>query len=321
MTLLSPLADGVNPASHQYSLSGLVLQATRPLPFLVPAAPGPSDVRVDFRPVQLPPPSPDLTQLGRFITLAPDGTAWIQAEDWGRIQVRAGREIIIDAPETVPDAYIHTWLCGTAFAVMCHQRATPTLHACVIAIGGRAVALAGHSGAGKSTLTAALLRRGHQLVVDDQAMIDPVRLTVAPGFPAVKLWGPTATAQGFAVEPTGRMASDRDKYLVRLPDRLVTAPVPLAAVMVLRPDAPGTDPVVEAVPWPESAPLLHEMVHWPAVGRALDCGQAGLARLAPVARHVPISILRRPADLNRLEDLADCIERMAVTRQGGRGGE
>ncbi|MFM2042077.1 MAG: hypothetical protein RLY86_653 [Pseudomonadota bacterium] len=316
MTLSSPLAGGPEPAGHRYSLNGLILHATRPLPFLVPAAPGvqagPPDVRVEFGPVQPPPPSPELTQVGRSITLAADGTAWVRAGDWGHIQVRAGREIRVDAPAAVPDAHIHTWLCGGALSILSHQRGLAPLHACVVTIGGRAVALAGHSGAGKSTTAAALLRRGHGLVTDDQAVIDPKSGLVAPGYPSIKLWGSAAAALGYPTDDRLRIGTGDDKFHAPFRNQFVTEVVPLVAVVVVRADEAVASPSIRALPWPQSLAVLHRLVHWRTIGDHIDGGRAALSIMGGIARSIPVVTLTRPVDMSHLDDLADRVERLAM---------
>lgn len=49
-----------------------------------------------------------------------------------------------------------------------------TIHASCVAIGGRAVLIAGASGSGKSDLTYRLIDRGAQLVTDDRAILSAV---------------------------------------------------------------------------------------------------------------------------------------------------
>lgn len=92
---------------------------------------------------------------------------------------------------------------------------------------------------------------------------------------------------------------------------------PMAAGVVLRPDASVTDPVLTPMPWPESAATLHDLIHWPAVPGAKDSGRPGLARPATVARHVPVAMLRRPVDLCRLDGLAAHIVRISEAPSAG----
>lgn len=295
-------------AAHLYRLCGLRLASSRPLPFLVSAmadGDGPPDLWIRVEPVSLP--TDAVVQIGSRISVAPDGTAWVNMDGAGYIRVAGGTEIVADLPALMPEAEIHSWLCGVAFAILCHQRATPALHACVMAVGTRAVAVAGYSGAGKSTTTVAMLQRGHQLVVDDQAIVDPDSLTVSPGFPAVKLWA-AAAIPGYVPDPKDRMRPGIDKFLVRVTDQFASSPVRLAGVVVLRADPAISEPFLEPVPWPDSAALLHGLVHLPDFGMLLDSGRAGLSIMTRIARSVPVFILRRPIDMGKMDRIADSIE-------------
>lgn len=302
------MISAVQAAPFRYRLNGWAVASDLALPFLVPDALPGAEIDVHIRRAPVPPPPADAIQIARAITLGPDGTGWVEAGGQGWIMVPDGRHILVDTDPDLPPAILHTWLCGAALSILSHRRGQPPLHACVVAIRGRAVALSGHSGAGKSTTAAALLRRGHGLVSDDQAIIDPDHLTVAPGYPSIKLWGSAAAALGIATDPDLGIGGDVDKFHIPLPGQLATAPVPLSAIVMVRPDPAATVPSVQNIAWPASLPILHNLIHWRAIGRQMDGGKAGLALMGRMARSVPFVILTRPQDLTALDRLADRVE-------------
>lgn len=104
-----------------------------------------------------------------------------------------------------------------------------------------------------------------------------------------------------------------DKFHIPLPGQLVAGPVPLSAIVILRPDPAATAPSIQSVAWPASLPALHNLIHWRAIGRHIDGGKAGLAVMGRIARHVPLAILTRPQDLKALDALAD----IAIPAQNG----
>ncbi len=66
---------------------------------------------------------------------------------------------------------VRAYLLGAVFGALCHQRGITPLHASAIDVADGCVAFVGASGAGKSTLVAALARRGHQIIADDECFL------------------------------------------------------------------------------------------------------------------------------------------------------
>lgn len=108
-----------------------------------------------------------------------------------RIMVEHGRRIVVEAGSEIELSAIRLYLLGNAIGALLHQRGFFVLHAGAVAVGDNVVAFAGFSGAGKSTMTAAMVDRGHEIVVDDVLAVD---LTNAEcprafsGFPQLKLY-------------------------------------------------------------------------------------------------------------------------------------
>ena len=80
---------------------------------------------------------------------------------------------------------------GTVAAIILAWRRLVPLHGSAVALGDRAVMIAGAAGAGKSTLCAALIRRGGRLVSDDLTVLMPTgegaRPMLQPGRPTIRL--------------------------------------------------------------------------------------------------------------------------------------
>ncbi len=297
--------------THHYSVYGLRLESERRLPLLWPAAPEPADVCICFAAVT-PPDSPPVFK-ARAVGVQADGTAYLTPPGGPRIRIEAGCRITVDQPDGVNDAELQSWLFGPAMAVLHHQRGRPALHAAAVVIGGRAVVLAGDSGAGKSTTALALLRRGHRLLSDDQALIDPDTRLVASGVPSIKLWGAAAEFMGWPVDSSLRARPGLDKYHVPLKDEFHPSPVALGSILVLRSgeeaDASG-DGTMEAGTMEAglAAALLHRMIQRPGVAQALDQGRSAFEWSTAMARWAPVSILHRPEGLGDLDALCRRIE-------------
>ncbi len=62
---------------------------------------------------------------------------------------------------------VEIFLCGLAWATMCHQRRVLPVHASAVATSGGIIAFMGPSGAGKSTTAALMSGKGSELITDD----------------------------------------------------------------------------------------------------------------------------------------------------------
>jgi hypothetical protein len=297
--------------SHIYRVQGLILASERPLPFLrcEPAETLPvPEITVRWGAVTES--AAALVHQGRGITLRADGSGVVSVPEDLRIGIEAGARLTVEASERVGDAELHTWLFGPALAVLCHQSGRPPLHAAVVEIEGGAVAITGDSGAGKSTLVSALLARGHRLVTDDQAMIDPRTLLVEPCFPSMKLWAEPEAEP----DPSLRVTPEHPKYHHRVgEDRYADGPVPLRLIVGLCPDRSASALRVETLSKPAAAAALaHDYVHRPELARALDGGRAAFGWCTALCERIPLLILHRPDTLALVPDQARWIEEISA---------
>jgi hypothetical protein len=250
--------------------------------------------------------------------------ALLDIEGVGRFHIRDGDQITLaphdDATglagprELVADLWLH----GTVAVLLAGQRGRFILHASVVDLGGRAVAVTGRPGAGTTTTALALWRGGAGLLTDDTSLIVP----------------PSGTPQSPAtVVPTGRALHARPDSLARLglssaaigtvPDHehqlLVplapSGPRPLHAAVVLH---TGASPSVRLTPVADlavRARLLGEQVRQRSLVEEL--WPDDLARwTASVARAVPLWRLDRPSAGWTAEALADEVRWVAAAGDG-----
>src|SRR6185437_15564144 len=114
-----------------------------------------------------------------------------------------------------------SYLMGSLFAVLCHQRGLLPLHASAVATGEGAIAFLGSSGAGKSSLAAFLARAGYRVLADDICVIDPTASRyrrVLPVAPWLKLWSATLDAMGEPSSGLPLVFSADEKYSYMLDD-------------------------------------------------------------------------------------------------------
>jgi serine kinase of HPr protein (carbohydrate metabolism regulator) len=124
---------------------------------------------------------------------------------------------------------------------------TETIHACCIAIGGRAVLIAGPSGSGKSDLALRLIDRGAALVSDDYTRLEQRngRLIASP--PAniagkIEIRGVGIAERPFLGEAPVALLVDLGEPPQRMPEArcamVAGSMVPKIALAALEPSAP-----------------------------------------------------------------------------------
>jgi hypothetical protein len=168
---------------------------------------------------------------GHFFRLRyADGTDFLVA--------RSGTEVWAVWPEPLTLEDTATYLLGPVMGFVLRLRGVVCLHACAVALGGRAVALVGQAGAGKSTTAAAFARRGVPVLSDDVTRLDDQggTLLVQPGNPRLRLWPDSAQVLFGTPDPLPRLTPNWDKLYLDLGGDdfpFQDTPLPLGAVYVL----------------------------------------------------------------------------------------
>lgn len=139
----------------------------------------------------------------------------------GRFLAKDGREIIVAPDDSATPDNLRLYILGSAFGALLQQRGRLPLHANLVMVNGRCIAISGAAGAGKSTLSMAMMQRGHHLISDDVCAAElqegksPV---VWGGFRRVKLWEETLASLGVSKENAAelRQYRSRKKYAIAL---------------------------------------------------------------------------------------------------------
>lgn len=226
--------DGAPLVGGDYSVFGLMIRSSIPLPELLPGAgEGTPDVTIRIAPVS----RPDAAKPGINV----DGDALLLIiPDVGRYRIVGGSSITVQPQPGVPDRNVRLFLLGSAFGALLHQRGLLPLHANAVEIDGNAVAFMGASGAGKSTLAAWFHDRGYRIIADDVCVVgyaDGFPLA-QPGLPRLRLWAETLKFMARSTAEYERsyvgMVEEFDKFDVPI-DRSAAAHkgVPLAALYLL----------------------------------------------------------------------------------------
>jgi hypothetical protein len=228
----------------------------------------------------------------------------------GRFLLRAGQEILMDLAPSADDGEVRAYLLGAVFGALCHQRGITPLHASAIDVAGGCVAFVGASGAGKSTLVAALGRRGHEIISDDECFLqqsDKGDVRVWPGVSQIRLWGDARTALGFD-GPSVARATSYHKYFV--PMRSPRDPIQsrtLRRVYQLHRLSTGT-PEVTHLRGADAVEVLIQNVYPPGFAEHLGYHSHVFGVCTAAARDIPVFRLSRAWNFTAMDQGIELLE-------------
>jgi hypothetical protein len=303
----APAEGGVLGRTRSYRLGGLKLDSDFDLPAL-PEWDGPRDAPADVncRLGEVP------ARLDRPVHIAPlfqtsgAGEYLLVLPGTGRVLVRNGNEITVQ-PDAGAAANLSAILTGPILAVLWHQRGFLPLHASVVVINGRAVALCGPAATGKSTLAAVLAERGYHVIADDIGVVD-VRnnqeVLAPPGCARLQLWRDALAELGVATGELERALPHKERYFLDCGNRIPAQPYKLAAVVqVIRNALPPA--ALERSRGSQTADVLYNCVHTPQAAKALGRAQPIFAALMGMASAgVGVWRLKVPEGLAGLREAA-----------------
>jgi len=236
-------------------------------------------------------------------------------DEWAEFVIdERGERVWIGHSETVLLCEAAELLLGPVFTCVLTQRGRTCLHASVVALSGRVLALVGSSGSGKSSTAAALIERGGSVICDDVAALTERegRFVISPGTAQLRIRSeaaPVVVGAFDELEPIWahehlRPAKRYTRGGVELanPDRLAVDAVYLLGAR----EAPATVPSVSALAAVQALPLLMANRHLAdTLDRAAHSRDFEL--LARLAESVPVRELRRPEGLDAITQTAAAI--------------
>ncbi|MEZ5428363.1 MAG: hypothetical protein R2747_18990 [Pyrinomonadaceae bacterium] len=241
---------------HKYRLYGLRISSSRPIKLLEEEGFSRPDLTVNWdvsapsTPDNAPGWKPVSTRLLDELT---DVSLWETEDENGRWmkvvfrvdEVRNLSFVIDQARENLriyhredePAGNLESYFVGPVLSFILRLRGTVCLHSSVVAIDGRAVALAGHATAGKSTLAAGLAGAGAGVLSDDIAAINPQKesFLVQTGYSKVRLRPVAARYLTENPEALPMVYAHRQSRYVSLEKGKIfrSQPLPLGAIYLL----------------------------------------------------------------------------------------
>lgn len=184
---------------HRYRHYGLTLEVNQALQGVAPAGSQTSDITIEvLEPGRLAGSEHEWEMPDPSVAIwrAPgEGGGWLRLryaldDEWVEFIVDdAGAALWLSRSETVRLEEATELLLGPVFSCVLRQRGLTCIHAAVVRLDNRLIALVGDSGAGKSTTALALVQEGAALVSDDIAVLTKTdrRITVACGAPRIRM--------------------------------------------------------------------------------------------------------------------------------------
>lgn len=230
--------------------------------------------------------------------------------------VKLGRQIVVQAPLDINEAWLRPLILGPIFALLLRQRGLLVLHASCVAINGMAVAFLGHSGYGKSTLANAFYQQGYRLLTDDvmALKVDDDKPIVFPAYPHVRLLPDAATSLGYEFKELGLIFDGSPKRNNLLKKQFSQQPLPLKHIFILEKIA-HTRNQVKSIPAQQA---FVEIIRHSRVTNLLqntDFVSSHLHQCTQLASKVKISLLQRRLVLNEINDIVKVVEQEVVDHQ------
>jgi len=320
---------------HRHQFAGMAVASAWPLPEL-PSDRAPTSVRptITISLLAAPPPNPGARDwihhwpeelgamsLGRivegnkFFLRFPGLADFVVAQNGSAVDVWRG-------PETTPETLRHLLLDQVLPRVVA-QKGRLVLHAGAVRVGQEAIAFVGDTGRGKSTLTASFHAAGHSLLSDDGLELLPEESAtrIRPTYPSLRLW-PETVAGLFARQPDlAPMAHYSSKRRVILNSVESSAPLPLAALYVLTPDAQDDVDGISLTPLsPREACMTIVSNSFQLDVTDLRRATSLLTVASNIAQQLPVFSLAYPRNFAVLPDVRQAIlnqHRQAPTKGSG----
>ncbi|MDX2096230.1 MAG: hypothetical protein SFW36_00510 [Leptolyngbyaceae cyanobacterium bins.59] len=304
---------------YTYFAYGLSLQSNQVIPGLLPIARSKIDVQIHLAAfptwVQANERAiPDSTRK-RTLIQGPDGMDywyWCYPDGTEFLYDRAGTEIWSEwkPPLTLEDTA--TYLLGPVLGIVLWLRGLVCLHASVLAVKDRAIALVGEAGAGKSTTAAAMAQRGYPILTDDVAALfqEADQIRVQPAYPRIRLWPSSVSGLYGDSQALPCLTPNWDKRYLDLTQTGYSFhpfPLPLAAIYLLQPRQENPENPYVTTIGPTDA--LLRLVANSYGGSLLDRQMRAteFTFLSHLLQQVPVRRVFPHADLSYLPQLCDVL--------------
>jgi hypothetical protein len=206
-----------------------------------------------------------------------------------------GERITIEAYYPMDTMAIKTFLLGSGFGALFHQRGLPVLHGSLVGVFNQGICLTGPSGVGKSTLMMEFVQDGYPVYSDDVCLISLASSTpqVMPSFPSAKLWEDTLLRLGYDTKDKPSILFKANKFKFDLLSQYKDEPIALNRMYVLAPED-RQDLSIEELQGSQKLAALMENTYRLIFVQAMKQQASHFRLMSILAQTVRVFILKRP---------------------------
>lgn len=246
----------------------------------------------------------NLIESGAFYKKYEDYTLYFW-EHVGEFLVKKDGSILIKRDPEVTDEVLHNYLTGSILPAAHAYTGNLVLHGSCIRVGGTTIGFLGYSGMGKSTTAKAMILRGHQLISDDNLMVNKYNpVEILAGENHMRLWKDALEHFEENTEKLNKLHPKHDKHVKLIENHTKEVSLKLDILFVL-----GYGRKHEIIPL-TGALAVTELV---AQCKGLlyitaDREVQHFFQCSQIAQQIPVYRLKRRRGLNKLDKLCALIE-------------
>ena len=289
----------------QYRIHGLNISSELECPFLGKAT-GENDVTIRFGEIDS---SGVEEQTKKEIYAIGSDTIYAHFKGISRYLSKGGREIIIEKYPEADDDHVRLFLLGVVLGITLHIRGFLPLHACAIAHEGKAILFMGESGTGKSTLAEAFRRKGYQLLSDDVCCtrIGDKSASMFPSISGINLSLDTMKFFQFPESEYMKGLYLKRKYIYLSEESFCDKEIELGKAYRIKTHE-SKEIIITKLNKFDKAVLLREQTYRKLAMQKLGRVKHHLDQCSRLSSMMDISVIERPDDISRLEDVVNALE-------------
>jgi len=229
----------------------------------------------------------------------------LNVEGIARYRVQKGKEILIDSCPRVPDSDVRTFLLGSTFGALLHQRGSFPLHVSAVATPEGVWAFTGPSGAGKSTLATILHQQlGLPLLSDDVGTIsfEGNEAIFHPGPLRIKLWKNSIDYLGLQNQTSVRDLKRLNKFHLNIQGAFLSHSLPFKALVVLEKANAGEKSELTPLNGAQAFKALIQSVYRPRLSQYLKNSENIFRLCSDLAGSTKVYVFKRSWSLENLSD-------------------
>lgn len=290
-----------------YKAYGISIESQIRLPELLELADAdaqPTESRVNIKLGEIPAKLDSILEQNEFYQIS-ENECIVSVPGVARFRIENGDDITVQPRENADEAEIRTYLLGTVFSCLLHQRKKLPMHVSSIAVNSRAIAFTGESGAGKSTIASLLHRRaGYPLICDDVGVfsVNRGKPMIVGGVHRLRLTETIASDYRFINEGATEAWQHAEKRSIVYPQAFTDAEYTIGALVLLE---RGRGFHLEEVFGLKKLSLIRGAIFRPFFEKCFNDQELVFKSLAAMSDKLSVFVFSRPWDAANITPSVD----------------